>query len=78
MSVNLIPHSANSANRANPFIVLATDGVWDILKVPEAMSLVHDALQAGESPESAAQTLVQSAISNGSQDDTTAVVVQLK
>lgn len=65
-------------SKVNPFVVLATDGVWDTMKVHEAMLVVHDALQAGESPESAAQTLVQTAIANGSQDDTTAVVMLLK
>merc|ERR1740133_88869 len=54
------------------FVVIACDGVWDVLSDQQAVDLV---LQHWGDPAAAASTIVRSALSNGSGDNVTAQVV---
>jgi serine/threonine protein phosphatase PrpC len=60
-------------------LVLASDGVWDVLRSEDVMQLVAAALdEPGGTPDSAAEELVMLARAEGSTDDLTAVVAQLR
>lgn len=64
------------------FVVLASDGVWDVFSNNDAAQLVRSRLPDGAAPtaaalEQAAQALVQGAIDRNSADNCTAVVVAL-
>eukprot|EP01027_Heterolobosea_sp_BB2_P008107 GEZU01012036.1.p1 GENE.GEZU01012036.1~~GEZU01012036.1.p1 ORF type:complete len:427 (+),score=65.07 GEZU01012036.1:254-1534(+) len=56
------------------FLILATDGVWDVIENEEACEIVRHAANAEE----AAQSLVSTAFKKGSMDNTTAIVVDLR
>eukprot|EP01134_Creolimax_fragrantissima_P005426 CFRG5426T1 len=55
------------------FLVIATDGVFDVINNPQACAVVNSC----EDPEEAAQELVSLAAQLGSHDNATAVVVRL-
>jgi len=54
------------------FVVIACDGVWDVLSDQQAVDLV---LQHWGDPAAAASTIVRTALSNGSGDNVTAQVI---
>lgn len=56
------------------FLLLATDGVWDVFTSVGAATLVARALARSRSPEHAARVLVRAAVRKGSMDDVTACV----
>lgn len=57
------------------FIIMATDGVWDVMSDAEAVGLVHDTVK---DPQMSAKRLVTEALSRGSRDNATALVVFLR
>jgi len=60
------------------FIILACDGVWDVFKHHDAIAFVRNALlENGNDPQKAAVELVQSALSKGSTDNITALIILL-
>lgn len=59
------------------FVILACDGVWDMIKNQEAVTLVKELLDGGASEQTAAAMLVQLAYENGSTDNITAMVIRL-
>ncbi|CAE7781294.1 unnamed protein product, partial [Symbiodinium sp. CCMP2592] len=61
---------------ADEFVILATDGVWDVLSDKDSVALVRQFLQDGLSEEKAAEALVKRAREKESQDDCTALVVR--
>jgi protein phosphatase 1L len=59
------------------FAILASDGVWDSIEAESAVKIVRKALfEDNMSPAEAAKLLVEKAVSKGSRDDVTAVVVR--
>eukprot|EP00271_Cylindrocystis_brebissonii_P011157 TRINITY_DN27_c0_g1_i1.p1 TRINITY_DN27_c0_g1~~TRINITY_DN27_c0_g1_i1.p1 ORF type:complete len:284 (+),score=56.38 TRINITY_DN27_c0_g1_i1:255-1106(+) len=54
------------------FLVLASDGLWDVVKDQDAVSMVHSQLDA----EAAAKRLTEEAFKRGSTDNITCVVVR--
>ena len=54
------------------FLVLATDGLWDVCSEAEVIGLVHDTVRQ---PELASKRLVMEALARGSRDNVTALVV---
>ena len=60
------------------FLILASDGVWDDLSNNAACALVSKVLQAGQSCEEAAAALCEAALSAGSIDNVSAVVLLLR
>eukprot|EP00435_Cladocopium_sp_Y103_P062322 s36_g23.t4 len=61
---------------ADEFVILATDGIWDVLSDKDSVALVRQHLQSGKTEEKAAEALVKRAREKGSQDDCTALVVR--
>ncbi|GBF88929.1 hypothetical protein Rsub_01428 [Raphidocelis subcapitata] len=57
------------------FLVMATDGVWDVMTDAEAVALVRDTVK---DPQMSAKRLVTEALSRGSRDNCTALVVFLR
>jgi serine/threonine protein phosphatase PrpC len=60
---------------ADQFLVLGSDGLWDVITDQEAVGLVHDTVK---DPALCAKRLVQEALARGSTDNVTAVVVFLQ
>jgi len=60
-----------------PFLVLACDGVWDVLTDQQAVDLILDKYLLSGPFEAAAHLLVHTALEKGSADNVTAVVVFL-
>jgi serine/threonine protein phosphatase PrpC len=59
------------------FAILASDGVWDSIEAEIAAKIVRKALfEDNMSPAEAAKALVEKAVSKGSRDDVTAVVIR--
>jgi len=66
--------STRTLTKADRFIILATDGVWDVLQDTEA----HNLIAEFEDPKEAAQALVNNAVELANiADNTTAIVVFL-
>ncbi|CAE7681760.1 unnamed protein product, partial [Symbiodinium sp. CCMP2456] len=61
---------------ADEFVILATDGIWDVLSDKDSVGLVRQILQEGLSETKAAEALVKRAREKESQDDCTALVVR--
>ena len=58
------------------FVVLATDGVWDVLDIEEAVRVVDTLLKDGKTPQECCAKLVDRALRMGSGDNVTALVVE--
>ena len=59
------------------FMVLACDGLWEVLTSQSVVDLIRKYLDEGNTPELAAEKLVDIAIKLGSQDNITAIIVLL-
>lgn len=67
------------------FIIIACDGVWDVIEDQEAVDMVREHLGAGvggapppnSRVKTAAQVLVDAALARGSSDNITVLVVYL-
>lgn len=79
-----LPPPPPSHTRARPqsqFIIIACDGIWDVLEDQEAVDMVREHI--GGSPpaqakvRSAAQVLIDAALAKGTSDNVTALVVFL-
>lgn len=60
---------------ADQFLIMATDGVWDVMTDHEAVALVRDTVK---DPQLVAKRLVTEALSRGSRDNATVVCVFLR
>jgi len=61
---------------SDAFVILASDGIWDVIPDREAVRIAHRCLQKGGNQEKAAELLVKQAVKKGSHDDCTALVVR--
>jgi protein phosphatase 2C family protein 2/3 len=57
-------------------MVMASDGLWDVLNGVEAAATVRRAFVALKSPTAAAEELCQLALKLGSSDNVTVIIVQ--
>eukprot|EP00928_Gymnodinium_smaydae_P095071 TRINITY_DN8110_c0_g1_i2.p1 TRINITY_DN8110_c0_g1~~TRINITY_DN8110_c0_g1_i2.p1 ORF type:complete len:200 (-),score=12.39 TRINITY_DN8110_c0_g1_i2:48-647(-) len=57
------------------FVLVASDGIFGSMSCTDAVLTVRRALRQGESPQSAAELLVQTALRNNSDDNLSALVV---
>eukprot|EP00210_Caulerpa_lentillifera_P009064 g8649.t1 len=64
-----------SLSPADEFLVLATDGLWDVLTNEEVVRLVQDTVKE---PDLCSKRLAMEALTRGSQDNITVIVVFLK
>jgi serine/threonine protein phosphatase PrpC len=62
-------------NSGDQFLILGTDGLWDVMTDQEAVGLVQDTVK---DPALCAKRLVTEALARGSKDNVTAVVVFLQ
>eukprot|EP00933_Yihiella_yeosuensis_P040835 TRINITY_DN35243_c0_g1_i1.p1 TRINITY_DN35243_c0_g1~~TRINITY_DN35243_c0_g1_i1.p1 ORF type:complete len:711 (+),score=243.48 TRINITY_DN35243_c0_g1_i1:113-2245(+) len=58
------------------FVILATDGIWDVIPDKDCVTIVRDLLQAGKSEAKASEALCKRAREKGSKDDCTVQVVR--
>lgn len=58
------------------FIILASDGLWDVVKRHEAVNRVKDLIEKGKTPNEICEELSALAIRLGSSDNVTIVIVQ--
>lgn len=56
------------------FLIMASDGLWDVVTNQDAVSLIHDIMD----PEKAAKRLTDEAYSRGSADNISCVVIRFK
>ena len=60
------------------FLILACDGVWDVLTDQEAADIVNNSLSNNKDFNLAAQSLVEAAYNAGSTDNISAVIISLR
>lgn len=63
---------------SHEFVILACDGVWDVLSNKAAVSLVRKAVRQGQTAEQAAESLCKRALKQGSMDNISVVVIVFK
>lgn len=63
---------------ANPFIVIACDGLWDKVTYEESVEFVDKAKASGKTPKETAELLVKHALELGSLDNITIIIVYLQ
>lgn len=59
------------------FIIIASDGLWDVLPSQDAVQLARRALQAGQTPQEAAEKLVAVALKRRTSDNVSVVCIDL-
>lgn len=67
-SISLLP--------GHEFLIIASDGLWDVVSSAEAVTRAKGALAAGKNASEAAEELCDLALKLGSSDNVTAVIVQ--
>lgn len=80
----IIPDAEIQSRKLTPedqFLILASDGVWDVLSNEEACELVNTTLEmpsGDNAPSDAALVVVRKAIKKGTRDNVSAIVVDLQ
>lgn len=59
------------------FIILATDGLWDVLESNEAVDLVQKLVEQGLPRDQVATWIVEESIRRGTYDNVTVVIIWL-
>ena len=67
-----------SVTPEDEFVVVATDGLWDVVSSKEGCEFVRKDLRKGQSPEQAAKRLITIAERRRTQDNVAVVVIDLK
>lgn len=60
------------------FVILASDGVWDVILPEEAVKMVRNSLQSGRLPAEVSEELVDMSIRLGSSDNVTVIIIQFQ
>lgn len=68
---------AGGMGRREPFVVLACDGLWDVMTDAEVVAFVGDRLGRGGAAGGTAKKLVRAALDRGSTDNISVMVVVL-
>jgi len=58
------------------FLILASDGLWDVLSNQDAVQLIRDMVRKDNDCEGAAAKLAKEAINRGSNDNVSCVVIR--
>lgn len=61
---------------SDEFLILASDGLWDVISGQEAVTETRNLLSEGKTPSEAADVLCELALKLGSSDNVTVVIVQ--
>lgn len=64
-------------SKLDEFLILACDGVWDVLTNQQAVDLVRMSLQKNQNSKIAAQALAKAAYDSGSMDNISVLVINL-
>ncbi len=64
-------------DRKQKFLIIATDGIWGSIGNELAVKIVDSSLKKNPDPDKAASTLVKRAVSSGSTDNCSAIVILL-
>jgi len=59
------------------YLILACDGLWDVMNHQNAAEFVHKFYQEGKSPQEVAQLLVQEALRKRTEDNVTVIIVYI-
>jgi serine/threonine protein phosphatase PrpC len=70
-------YATKKLNSDNHFLILASDGLWDVIDNEEAIAIVNNGLRNKTLLNDIAKTLQTAAIKKGSGDNITVCVVQL-
>ena len=62
---------------SDEFIVVATDGLWDVMSSQDVVTMIRNELKAGQHPEAVAKKLTQMAVKKRTVDNTAVVIVDL-
>eukprot|EP00955_Chlamydomonas_euryale_P065415 359236-Chlamydomonas_euryale.AAC.11 len=65
-------------SEADELMVLATDGLWDVMPPHDAMLIAQHKLRRGASPQEVADSLVRAALKRKSTDNVTVTVIDFK
>lgn len=65
-------------NKGDDFIVLACDGLWDVMSYQQAVDIIAKVKKKGLDAEQVAKLLVEKAFLDGSTDNISAIVIYLK
>ena len=63
-------------SQGHEFLIIASDGLWDVVSDSEAVTRAKNALSGGKTASEAAEELCDLALKLGSSDNVTAVIVQ--
>lgn len=69
--------SSRDLQKDDDYLVIASDGLWDMLRNKDVCDIVYAQASRGEGPQQISDELVQAALSRGSMDNTTCIVVRL-
>lgn len=61
---------------SDEFLVIASDGLWDVMSAVEAVSIIRSSLRSGQSTSEVSEKLCELALRLGSSDNVTIVIVQ--
>ena len=69
--------SSRDLQKDDDYLVIASDGLWDMLRNKDVCDIAYAQASRGEGPQQIADELVQASLSRGSMDNTTCIVVRL-
>merc|ERR1711916_381188 len=71
-----VPHvESRELSEDDTFLILACDGLWDVLTPEDAVRMVKDHMDQGMDPQAIAETMTDWAYANGSTDNITVLLV---
>jgi [calcium/calmodulin-dependent protein kinase] kinase len=73
----MVPSSSSSSGIPNGFLILACDGLWDVMSSEEACSILRERLLLHGNQQLAAKELAQEGIRRYSNDNITVIILQL-
>jgi len=65
-------------NTSHRYIIMACDGLWDVINHQQAAELTHRSFIEGQSPHQVAKTLVRTALQRRTEDNVTVVVIKIQ
>ncbi|KAF0975619.1 hypothetical protein FDP41_005613 [Naegleria fowleri] len=77
--VSVVPDVSHfTLTKDSDFIIIACDGLWDVMSSSEAVKNVYNYLQQFKDPRKACEKLVEKALKDGSMDNITVILILLK
>mgnify|MGYP001168151229 CR=1 FL=1 len=76
--INVPGYFCKQIEKEDEFLLIGSDGLWDVVEVNEAVQLARHYISQGLSLEQVSQKLVEAATSRGTDDNTTLMIVSLQ